>query len=180
MFKRQRAVTRDDILADCSDNFKSRDADRPLSQPHPNATVTRLRLMIPLVGLGQATRSIQHAPKSIRQLIPPFSTARRFASSSSPQPPPPVRRSRRWLRGLTVVVVLGGGVYAYDKQFNASALSRSIRTGWIGCVLVLLLRTQLTRPSLLCTVDCEHGDWGFVNDAFLMRRCRYRQAQLLS
>ena len=46
--------------------------------------------------------------------------------------PPVARRARKWPKRIGVVLALGGGVYAYDKVFNASALSRSLRTGYIG------------------------------------------------
>jgi aarF domain-containing kinase len=52
----------------------------------------------------------------------------RSAPSSSP---PQAKRRGRW-RAAAVLALAGGGVYLFDRECNASALSRSLRTGYIG------------------------------------------------
>jgi hypothetical protein len=41
-------------------------------------------------------------------------------------------RSAKWLRRGGIVAGFGLTVYAVDKQFNASAITRSLRTAYIG------------------------------------------------
>jgi hypothetical protein len=50
------------------------------------------------------------------------------------------RAPRRWPRRLAIGTAVVGAGYVYDRQFNASAITRSLRTGYIG---------------VLCTLDCE-------------------------
>ncbi|GAA5996651.1 ABC1 kinase family protein [Rhodotorula paludigena] len=44
--------------------------------------------------------------------------------------------SRRW-RNLALAALVGTGIVAYDKAYNADAISRSLRTGAFGIVLAL-------------------------------------------
>lgn len=44
-----------------------------------------------------------------------------------------------WARRLAILGAGGGVVYIYDKEVNASALTRSLRTGYIGFVLSCLV-----------------------------------------
>lgn len=63
-----------------------------------------------------------------------------------------------WARRLAILAAGGGVVYVYDKEINASALTRSLRTGYIGLVpfLSCLSRGPLTlNHSILCTLDCK-------------------------
>jgi aarF domain-containing kinase len=65
--------------------------------------------------------------------------AMRQASTSSPTLP--VRsRSVKWLRRGGIVAGFGLTVYVVDKQFNASAITRSLRTAYIGYVRALQAR----------------------------------------
>lgn len=65
-----------------------------------------------------------------------------------------------WARRLAILGAGGGVVYVYDKEINASALTRSLRTGYIGLVpsLSSLSRGPLTsNHSILCTLDCKYS-----------------------
>ncbi|ODN88455.1 Atypical/ABC1/ABC1-B protein kinase [Cryptococcus wingfieldii CBS 7118] len=62
-----------------------------------------------------------------------------FASQQMPPPSPASskpnnRRSRGqvWGRRLLIAGALGGTLYVYDKEYNASAVGRSLRTAYIG------------------------------------------------
>jgi hypothetical protein len=54
------------------------------------------------------------------------------ASSARAPPRPPRSRLFVWARRGVVLGLLGTGAYLYDRQFNASAMTRSLRTGYIG------------------------------------------------
>lgn len=54
--------------------------------------------------------------------------------SSTPPPPLPSAKTQRRLTRLGVVLAVGGGAWAYDEHFQASALERTMRTGVFGCV----------------------------------------------
>ncbi|RSH78956.1 uncharacterized protein EHS24_001879 [Apiotrichum porosum] len=69
---------------------------------------------------------------------PPVSHSRGAPNGSSASLPPKRKQRSTWTQRLLVLGLIGGGVYAYDKKFNASAITRSLRTGYIG---------------LLCTLD---------------------------
>lgn len=43
-----------------------------------------------------------------------------------------------WARRIAILGAGGGVVYVYDREVNASALTRSLRTGYIGFVLFCL------------------------------------------
>ncbi|ORX38948.1 mitochondrion protein [Kockovaella imperatae] len=84
-----------------------------------------------------------------------LNVSRRTFATSPLKPKPIQGRSRRWIRRTGIVILIGGGVYAYDKQFNASALSRSLRTGWIGLVCTLDYKINFA-PSKAHEIDNLH------------------------
>lgn len=63
---------------------------------------------------------------------PPVSHSRGAPNGSSASLPPKRKQRSTWTQRLLVLGLIGGGVYAYDKKFNASAITRSLRTGYIG------------------------------------------------
>ncbi|WRT68836.1 uncharacterized protein IL334_005817 [Kwoniella shivajii] len=79
-------------------------------------------------------------PVPLRSLSTPCSLTltcgRRFASSRAESP---ITRSRsaKWARRGVIMGVVFTGLYVYDRQFNASAITRSMKTAYIGVLCTL-------------------------------------------
>lgn len=59
-----------------------------------------------------------------------LTNSRNFATKvSSPSTASP--KSSRWWRRSLILGAVGGSIYAYDNQFNSSALTRTLRSGYI-------------------------------------------------
>lgn len=73
-------------------------------------------------------------PRFARQLhvLPPLRHPRSAPGAAHDGHEAPRSRSAKWLRRAGVVGVVAGAVYLFDRECNASALSRSVRTGYIG------------------------------------------------
>lgn len=71
-----------------------------------------------------------------------FGKSRNYSTASTSPPIARAARPRKWPLRLAVAGGIIGGGYAYDRNFNASAISRSLRTAYIG---------------ILCTLDCEYS-----------------------
>ncbi|KAL7421425.1 hypothetical protein Q5752_004311 [Cryptotrichosporon argae] len=81
---------------------------------------------------------------------------RRLTTSPPPPPAGPARsRAARWVRRTAVVVGIGAAGYVYDKQFNYSAVTRSLRTGWIGLVCTLDYKINFS-PKNADKIDALH------------------------
>lgn len=94
-----------------------------------------------------------------RLVLVPLRPLRRLASST---PPPgstaeytPRPRSRRWPRRLAIVLAVGAAGYGYDKTFNASAITRSLRTGYIGLLCALDYKITFA-PSKSSQIEALH------------------------
>ncbi|KAK1921885.1 putative mitochondrion protein [Papiliotrema laurentii] len=87
--------------------------------------------------LTPSTRRLAH--HSICILRESAKRSRSVHTTSSPPLATTTRsiRSRKWAKTAAIAIVVGGTVYTYDRAFNASAFSRSLKTGWIGLVCTL-------------------------------------------
>ena len=90
--------------------------------------------------------SSQHVHISIPKVAPRIPArhlqTERFSAFTPPDPaklgkPPQPRKRRKWPRRLIYLTVIGGVAYASDRQFNASSLTRSLRTFYTGLVIGL-------------------------------------------
>lgn len=90
-------------------------------------------------------------------LTPLFASSRSFIRHASTSTPARPARSRtaRWARRSAVVLAIGGGVYVYDREMNASAITRSVKTGWIGWVIIPLELVELLWSRMLLTPACS-------------------------
>ncbi|WVQ76577.1 hypothetical protein IAR50_006249 [Cryptococcus sp. DSM 104548] len=85
-------------------------------------------------------------------------------ASQPPRAPSPAssgskgRRSRGqvWGRRLLMTGALGGGLYVYDKEFNASAVGRSLRTAYIGILCTLDYKINFA-PSKADQIEALHS-----------------------
>ncbi|WVQ81633.1 hypothetical protein IAT38_003757 [Cryptococcus sp. DSM 104549] len=109
-----------------------------------------------------------------------FHTARQAQSpfqSAGPMPPPPrihpehlppphseqssggsgkgSSRGRKWATRAAVTGAIVGGLYVYDRQFNASAVLRSLRTGYIGILCTLDYKINFA-PSKADQIEALH------------------------
>ncbi|ORY29120.1 putative mitochondrion protein [Naematelia encephala] len=80
------------------------------------------------------------------------SQVRQYAASASASAP---KRQRRWVRRSVVSVGLVGGLYLADRELNASALTRSLRTGWIGLICTIDYKINFI-PSKADKIDALH------------------------
>jgi hypothetical protein len=98
----------------------------------------------------------RRAPSLGSRFIAGQASSARQASTTSV---PTRSRSAKWFRRSGIVVGLGAAVYVVDKQYNASAVTRSLRTAYIGWVIFIfypgIQACELT-SSILCTLDCKH------------------------
>lgn len=108
-------------------------------------------------------------PLQLRSPPSPVVHYRSFATSPSghtvndapaPSAPPPNRRQRRsrTFRFARAFVVLGLATYAgleLDQRFNAAAVTRSLRTGWMGLVTTLDYKWNFS-PSNSGQIDALH------------------------
>ncbi|ODN75109.1 hypothetical protein L202_06324 [Cryptococcus amylolentus CBS 6039] len=98
---------------------------------------------------------IRHAlPRGIRpfasQPLPPPSPA------SSTRPNHRRSRGQVWGRRLLIAGALGGTLYVYDKEYNASAVGRSLRTAYIGIVCTLDYKINFA-PSKADQIEALHS-----------------------
>ncbi|WVQ94794.1 hypothetical protein IAU59_001877 [Kwoniella sp. CBS 9459] len=77
------------------------------------------------------------------------------SSSSTSTPTPPRSRSAKWARRAAITGGIGLGLYVYDKQFNASAVTRSLRTGYIGLLCTLDYKINFA-PSKSDQIEALH------------------------
>ncbi|WWC97778.1 hypothetical protein V866_004665 [Kwoniella sp. B9012] len=84
------------------------------------------------------------------------SRSRQFASSQIPIPKAqPRSRSSKWARRGAVAGVVVSGLWVYDNQLNASAVTRSIRTAYIGLLCTLDYKINFS-PSKADQIEALH------------------------
>lgn len=92
-----------------------------------------------------------------------FQPARPIDPSSLPKPKPrsppkPPLRARKWPRRLVLLSALTGTAYLLDKHFNASALTRSLRTFKTGLVIGLDYKINFrAHPPLADSIEDLHA-----------------------
>ena len=92
-----------------------------------------------------------------------FQPARPIDPSTLPKPKPrrpphPPLRRRKWPRRLLVLSALTGTAYLLDKQFNASAITRSLRTFKTGLVIGLDYKINFrAHPPLADSIEDLHA-----------------------
>ena len=64
------------------------------------------------------------------------------------------KRSRKWTRRLAILLVTGGVLYAGDRQFYASAVTRSVRTFSVGLLAALDYKLNF-RPNPIIGKDIQ-------------------------
>ncbi|WVQ64100.1 uncharacterized protein L199_002259 [Kwoniella botswanensis] len=85
-----------------------------------------------------------------------WSRSRRFASSQIPTPKSQHRsRSSKWARRGAVAVMVVSGLWVYDNQLNASAVTRSVRTAYIGLLCTLDYKINFS-PSKADQIEALH------------------------
>ncbi len=77
-------------------------------------------------------QQFHHPPQEFGPFVPP-----RPDSLNQPAPPETYVRTRRWTRRLTYVLAGAGLVYAFDRLFLASSVTRSARTFKTGIIVAL-------------------------------------------
>ncbi|KAK6904491.1 Atypical/ABC1/ABC1-B protein kinase [Kwoniella mangroviensis CBS 10435] len=84
------------------------------------------------------------------------SRSRQFASSQIPTPKSqPRSRGSKWAKRGAVVGVVVSGLWVYDHQFNASAVTRSLRTAYIGLLCTLDYKINFS-PSKADQIEALH------------------------
>ncbi|KAK8843490.1 hypothetical protein IAR55_007150 [Kwoniella newhampshirensis] len=106
-------------------------------------------------------------PRSLLVLRRPIHTSRSLhfpsSSTSSTITPPPstvqvgyrARSTSKWVKRVGVIGVVGGGLYLVDREFNASAITRSLRTAYIGILCTLDYKINFS-PTKADKIEALH------------------------
>ncbi|WVF67199.1 hypothetical protein IAT40_001947 [Kwoniella sp. CBS 6097] len=101
------------------------------------------------------TRPIKGAFRVDRQPLHARFASTTTSTSSSTTNTPPRSKSAKWGRRAIITGGVGLGLYVYDRQFNASAVTRSLRTGYIGLLCTLDYKINFA-PSKADQIEALH------------------------
>lgn len=80
------------------------------------------------------------------------------ASLGKAAPPKTYSRTRRWSRRLAYAALTGAVLYALDRQFYASSLTRSVRTFGLGVIVAADYKINFrAHPPLATSIEALHA-----------------------
>ena len=129
-------------------------------------------MLSPLLGLCSnclrkvKTTDILNEQRAVKRIVSRHLQTQQFSPLTPPSPaslgqaapPKTYPRTRRWTRRLGYLALTGAVLYAVDRQFYASSLTRSVRTFGLGVLVAADYKINFrAHPPLAASIEALHA-----------------------